>query len=435
MVPASAAVPKSSGMSSWSGPMKFDDAPPGCTAPTARAAADPAGQLDQLAHRGAHRHAVDVRAARRGRTRRRTSSPTESPTPCSRPPLRAALHDDRHVGEGLHRVHQRGPPVQAVVAGERRLVARLAAVALHALQQRGLLAEDVAAGRDEHLDVQPAPAAAGVRPDHPGRAQRVDLGAQHVLLGPVLVPDEDPALLGADHGHAEQQALQHQVRLGGQDLAVLERARLGLVGVADRVLVVPPGSAPRTSSHFCPVGKPAPPMPRSPESFSVATIVVGVELAGQQRAQRGVALGDPGTRRVRVVRPRLGPRLRRGVAHARRPERPSTSASTSRDRRRALVDGHRRRDVAAAQAGDLDQLDVGVVAVALPQLGRAAPRRRAGSTAGRGRRAGRPSPAVRCGSAGRTRSGPRSRSAAGGRRGPAPRAPRGAASRAGPGSR
>ena len=36
IVPFSAAAPKSSGMSSLSGPMKFDDAPPGCTAPTSR---------------------------------------------------------------------------------------------------------------------------------------------------------------------------------------------------------------------------------------------------------------------------------------------------------------------------------------------------------------------------------------------------------------
>ena len=36
--------------------------------------------------------------------------------------------------------------------------------------------------------------------------------------------------------HPEHEPLQHQVRLLGQDLAVLERAGLGLVGVADGVL-------------------------------------------------------------------------------------------------------------------------------------------------------------------------------------------------------
>ena len=32
---------------------------------------------------------------------------------------------------------------------------------------------------------------------------------------------------------------------------------------------------PRTSSHFCPVGNPAPPIPRNPAPFSVCTIVSG----------------------------------------------------------------------------------------------------------------------------------------------------------------
>jgi hypothetical protein len=64
----------------------------------------------------------------------------------------------------------------------------------------------------------------------------LDLVAQDTLLRPVLVPNEDPALVAAAHCHPEQQALQHDVRLLGHDLAILERAGLGLVGVADRVL-------------------------------------------------------------------------------------------------------------------------------------------------------------------------------------------------------
>ena len=36
-----------------------------------------------------------------------------------------------------------------------------------------------------------------------------------------------------------------------------------------------PGAMPRTSSHFCPVGNPAPPIPRNPAPFSVCTIVSG----------------------------------------------------------------------------------------------------------------------------------------------------------------
>ena len=84
------AVPKSSGMSSLSGPRKFDDAPPGCTAPTSAAAAHAAGQLDQLARRWCPSARSRRRAARRGRTRRRTSAHRVADA-LVRPPLRAAL--------------------------------------------------------------------------------------------------------------------------------------------------------------------------------------------------------------------------------------------------------------------------------------------------------------------------------------------------------
>ena len=86
----------------------------------------------------------------------------------------------------------------------------------------------------------------------------------------------------------EQQALEHQVRLLGEDLPVLEGARLGLVGVADGVRRGWP-AAPATSSHFFPVGKPAPPIPRSPEACRVVDDLRRGAVAGQQGAQHLVA--------------------------------------------------------------------------------------------------------------------------------------------------
>ena len=109
-------------------------------------------------------------------------------------------------------------------------------MALHALQQRGLLAEDVAARRGEDLDLQPPAAAQRVVAEDALLAQALDLGLQHLLLGAVLVADEDPALLRAGHEHPEHHPLQDEMGLLGQDLTVLERPGLGLVGVADRVL-------------------------------------------------------------------------------------------------------------------------------------------------------------------------------------------------------
>ena len=152
------------------------------------------------------------------------------------PPLRATRHDDRHVGEGLHGVHQRGLAPQAEDPGEGRLVPRLATVPFHALDERGLLAEYVAPGRSEDVEHQPTAGAQDVLADQALLAQVLDLGVQHGLFRAVLVPDEHPTLLGAGDDHAHQQALEHQVRLLGQELAVLKGARLGLVGVADGVL-------------------------------------------------------------------------------------------------------------------------------------------------------------------------------------------------------
>ena len=83
---------------------------------------------------------------------------------------------------------------------------------------------------------QPAAGAQHVRPDQALGLERLELLAQHRLLRPVLVADEDPALLTARDEHAQQEALDHEMRLLGHDLTVLERAGLGLVRVADRVV-------------------------------------------------------------------------------------------------------------------------------------------------------------------------------------------------------
>ena len=180
MDPAACSVPKSSSTSSWPGPMKLEEAPPGWMAPSGLAAGHPAGQVEQFAGGGAHRHAVHAGAldvAGDGEELQPGVSSPFLPGALRVPPGRAAQRDDRDVRERLDRVHQRRLAVQAVGAGERRLVPRLAAVPFHALDQRRLLAEDVAARRGEHLDVQPPARAARVRADQAGVAQALDLAA------------------------------------------------------------------------------------------------------------------------------------------------------------------------------------------------------------------------------------------------------------------
>ena len=62
-------------------------------------------------------------------------------------------------------------------------------------------------------------------------------GVEHVGLVRVLAADEDERLVGADRVGADDHPLDEQMRVLLHQLAVLERAGLGLVGVADEVLV------------------------------------------------------------------------------------------------------------------------------------------------------------------------------------------------------
>src|SRR3954471_19526888 len=66
------------------------------------------------------------------------------------PPVRAALNDQRHVRERLDVVDQRRPLVEALDRRERRLQARVAALALERVEQRRLLAADVRARAAVH---------------------------------------------------------------------------------------------------------------------------------------------------------------------------------------------------------------------------------------------------------------------------------------------
>jgi hypothetical protein len=116
--------------------------------------------------------------------------------------------------------------MQPVHAREWRLVSRLTAMALHALDQCGLLAEDVSPRRGEDIHLQGASAAQHVGSHQALSPQRVDLATEYLFLGTVLVPDEHPGLFRADTEHADQESLKHQVRLIGEDLPVLEGAGL-----------------------------------------------------------------------------------------------------------------------------------------------------------------------------------------------------------------
>ena len=141
------------------------------------------------------------------------------------------------VGEGLDVVDQRRPVVEALNRGERRLQARVAALALQRVEQRGLLAADVGAGApvDDQLDLLTG--AEHVLPEEARLVGLVHRRLEDVGLEVVLAADVDEAAVGTGGARRDCDSLDQLVRVLLDQLAVLEGSRFGLVGVAAEVLV------------------------------------------------------------------------------------------------------------------------------------------------------------------------------------------------------
>ena len=141
-----------------------------------------------------------------------------------------------YIGERLDVVDQRRPAVEALDRRERRLQARVAALALERVEQRRLLAADVGAGAavDDQLEV--AVGAEDVGPEVTRLVGFGDGGVEDVGLGVVLAADEDEGVPGVGGEGGDRDPLDQLVGVALHQLAVLEGAGLGLVGVAAEVL-------------------------------------------------------------------------------------------------------------------------------------------------------------------------------------------------------
>ncbi len=115
------------------------------------------------------------------------------------------------MSEGFDVVEQGRLVPESLDAGKRRLVARLSTPVLHALEQRGLFAEDVAPGRNEDLYFEVKFTAKDVLSECTRRVGGVDRCLHRHALGLVFVPDEDPTALSADAVPRERHALDHEM--------------------------------------------------------------------------------------------------------------------------------------------------------------------------------------------------------------------------------
>src|SRR5581483_3272985 len=130
-----------------------------------------AGELEERAQRRAE---LDLVQARAGDVAGETEEPRVARV--------VAEHDVGHVHERLDVVHDRRLAEEADLYREWGLVARLAAVSLDGLEERGLLAADVGARADAQLDVE---------------AARVDRVLDTLVCERIFGPDVDEALLAA----------------------------------------------------------------------------------------------------------------------------------------------------------------------------------------------------------------------------------------------
>ena len=109
------------------------------------------------------------------------------------PPVRALLDDVAHPAQRLDIVDQRRQAEQADLERIGRLVARQAALALDAFEQRGFLAADIGAGAAAHMQRRPA------------RRQLGDLALEDFARGRIFVAQVDVDV-GAPRPHGRRSA-------------------------------------------------------------------------------------------------------------------------------------------------------------------------------------------------------------------------------------
>jgi hypothetical protein len=146
------------------------------------------------------------------------------------------LRDVEHVEQRLDVVDHGRLAEQAGLHRERRLVARLAAVALDRVEERRLLAADVGARAAAQLHVEADPLAEHVLAEQPPRSRLRDRVRDPFGRQRVFAPDVDEPELAPGREAGDRHRLEQRERVLFHQHAILERAGLRLVGVAHEIV-------------------------------------------------------------------------------------------------------------------------------------------------------------------------------------------------------
>src|SRR6185436_20777143 len=120
---------------------------------------------------------------------------------------------------------RRGLAEQADLGRERRLVARLAAVALERVEERGLLAADVGPGAAPQLEVEAHAVAQDVGPEEAALVAAPDRVLEQLGGERIFAPDVEEAALAAGGEARDGHRLDERERIALHQHAVLEGAR------------------------------------------------------------------------------------------------------------------------------------------------------------------------------------------------------------------
>ena len=138
--------------------------------------------------------------------------------------------------ERLDVVDDGRPLIQAAHGQARRAVARIAALAFDRREQRRRLAADVRAGAAIDDEVAGEVGAEDALAEVAGRVRLLDRAGETAVRQVELAADVDERVAHLQRVRRDQHRFEQQVRRVLEDPAVLERARLALVGVGAQVV-------------------------------------------------------------------------------------------------------------------------------------------------------------------------------------------------------